>query len=129
MTFEFTASILAASGATLDEVRIESLREETFYAVAKIRNGNSVKEIDARPSDALGLAVRTGCPIYVSPEVMDKAGSAIPANATMAGGKGIDQLLQGFEEGWKQTVAQVKQIRSAEEMEQSRQELLTAVFG
>ena len=129
MAFEFAASILAASGATLEEIRIESLRDDTFYAVAKIRHGNSVQEIDARPSDALGLAVRTGCPIYVSPDVMEKAGNPIPANAMTPGGKGIEQLLRGFEEGWKQNMAQVRQARSAEEIEKSRQELVALVFG
>jgi RNA polymerase sigma factor (sigma-70 family) len=126
MTFEFTASILAASGATLEEVRIESLRDETFYAVAKIRNGNTVKEIDARPSDALGLAVRTGCPIYVTPEVMEKAGSAIPANAAGPEGRGIDQLIQGFEESMKKT--KPWRVRTPEEIEKSHEELVAAVF-
>jgi RNA polymerase sigma factor (sigma-70 family) len=127
MTFEFAASILAAAGAKLEEVRIESLREETFYAVAKIRNGNTVKEIDARPSDALGLAVRTGCPIYVTPEVMEKAGSAIPPNVAGPEGRGIDQLIQGFEEGMK--MPKPWRVRTPEEIVKSQEELVALVFG
>jgi RNA polymerase sigma factor (sigma-70 family) len=78
VTYMFVANILTATGAQLEEVRIEVLKDNTFYAIAKLRNGENVQEIDARPSDALALATQTGSPIYVSEEVMQKAGSMIP---------------------------------------------------
>jgi bifunctional DNase/RNase len=62
----------------LEEVHIEALKEETFYAIAKLRSGDTVQEVDTRPSDALALAVRTNSPIYVTEEVMDRAGLSIP---------------------------------------------------
>lgn len=54
---------LKAARVTVAEVRIEALRDETFYALVKITAGEAVHEIDARPSDALNLALIAGCPI------------------------------------------------------------------
>jgi bifunctional DNase/RNase len=63
LTFNFIANLLEALGAELEEVRVEALRENTFYGVAKMRIGDQVKEVDARSSDALALATSTGSPI------------------------------------------------------------------
>jgi RNA polymerase sigma factor (sigma-70 family) len=83
LTMQFVANILKATGAQLEEVRIEALKDEIFYAVAKVRSGDNVQEIDARPSDALALAVQMGSPIYIAEEVMEKAGLPIPEHETI----------------------------------------------
>src|SRR5207237_9066485 len=57
MTYNFMASLLSAAGVNLESVQIASLREETFYATVKLRNGQNVAEVDARPSDAVALAL------------------------------------------------------------------------
>ena len=62
----------------LEEVRIELLRDDIFYATARIRSDNTLHEIDARPSDAIALAVATGSPVFVSEEILDMAGVALP---------------------------------------------------
>lgn len=49
-------------------------KEEIFYVIVKIRNGDAVYELDARPSDALSLAVLLRCPIYAADEVIAKCG-------------------------------------------------------
>lgn len=77
------ASILKAAGATLDEVRIETLKDETFYATAKIRSGDTVNEIDARPSDAIALAVATGSPVFVAEEILEKCAVTLPEGKTL----------------------------------------------
>jgi RNA polymerase sigma factor (sigma-70 family) len=77
MSYDFFATILQAAGITLEAVRVETLKENTFYAVAVLRAHAQVFEVDARPSDALALAVRMGTPIYVTEEVMAQAGRAI----------------------------------------------------
>jgi len=74
MTAHLLVNVLQASGMQLEEVRIESLKEEIFYAVVKIRNGEEIYELDARPSDALSLAVLLHCPIYAADEVIAKCG-------------------------------------------------------
>ena len=100
LTYGFTARLLEAAGATLDEVRVQALKGDTFYAVAIITGGDDVREVDARPSDAMALAVITGCPIYVAEEVMEKAGEDIPKEVSELEplGKGIDRIAGTFEQ-------------------------------
>lgn len=83
MTMNFVASILKATGATLEEVRIETLKDDIFYATARIRSGDTLHEIDARPSDAIALAVVANTPIFVADEIFDACGTAIPAGKTL----------------------------------------------
>jgi len=83
MTMNFVASILEASGAKLEEVRIETLKDDIFYATARIRSGDTLHEIDARPSDAIALAVVANTPIFVADEIFDACGTAIPAGKTL----------------------------------------------
>ena len=70
-SFLHKLSLEVALGAVLEEVRIESLKDDIFYATARIRRDNTPHEIDARPSDAIALAVATGTPIFVSEEVLN----------------------------------------------------------
>jgi bifunctional DNase/RNase len=67
---QFAAALLAAAGTRLREVRVTELTEFTFYAQAVLADGSIV---DARPSDALTLALVTGAPIYVSSAVLDQS--------------------------------------------------------
>lgn len=78
MTMNFIANILDSLGAVLQEVRIESLKDNVFYATARICVDHTLHEIDARPSDAMALAVTTGAPIFVSEEVFSRAGVTLP---------------------------------------------------
>lgn len=78
LTYKFIANLLDTLGATLQEVRVEALKETTFYAVVKAQNGKTVHELDARPSDALALALEMKSPIFVADEVMTKAGRTLP---------------------------------------------------
>ena len=100
LTHTFAANLFEALGARLEEVRIESLKGDTFYAVAKLRRGRAVTEVDARPSDALALAVRTGSPIYVADELMQKVGFDIPAEVgeKRPMGKGLASAMSHIEE-------------------------------
>ena len=127
MTYNFMASLLSAAGVNLESVQIASLREETFYATVKLRNGQNVAEVDARPSDAVALALRTGTPIYVDDEVMTRAGVEVPqgASATRKGTEQIVDELQSVFKPW--TPAQAEQSRK--ESEQSRHELIAQIFA
>jgi hypothetical protein len=59
--------------AQLERVVISELKDDTFFATLWLRQGNEAMAIDARPSDAIALALRTDCPIYVAEEVMQTA--------------------------------------------------------
>ena len=76
------ASLLEASGAVLEKVRIQMFRGDTFYAVIKLRSDDDIREVDAQPSDALALALRTESP-YAAEEDLGIAGVALPADVDM----------------------------------------------
>ena len=69
-TYRFAADLLSAAGARLCEVRIVRLAETIFYAQAVLEDGASV---DARPSDAINLALVTGAPLLVEEAVLAQA--------------------------------------------------------
>lgn len=71
MTYELAARLLEAAHATIERVAVSRLHEDVFYATLWVKSGASVQEVDARPSDALNLALRANAPIFVAPEVMD----------------------------------------------------------
>lgn len=75
LTYDLFNAILSAGGVRILATDITQLRENTFYAVVHLKNlkGES-KAIDARPSDAIALALKTKAPISVAEEVMAGAG-------------------------------------------------------
>ena len=62
----------------VERISINSLQDNTFYASITIKHNGQVKEIDARPSDAIALAIRTKAPIWVIEEVI--ADASIPVD-------------------------------------------------
>jgi bifunctional DNase/RNase len=74
MTHDLFATTLEALGVELRRVIVSSLTEETFHATLELERDGQTYAVDARPSDALALAVRTGVRIYASIEVLDRAG-------------------------------------------------------
>ena len=74
LTHDLFASVLEELGATVREVVIADLADETFHARILLDAGGTTHEIDSRPSDALALAVRTGVRIYAAESVLDRAG-------------------------------------------------------
>lgn len=74
LTHELMVTLLEAAGARLERVDVTELREGTFYALLRlVRADGSVAEVDARPSDALALAVATAAPIHVAEAVIEAA--------------------------------------------------------
>lgn len=78
LTHDLMKSIVDNLGATINEVVITELRDNTFYAKIVVETSGLTNEIDSRPSDAIALAVRAKAPIYVSELVMQEA-SFIPS--------------------------------------------------
>lgn len=78
LTYRYFADFLGAMGIQLEAVRVARLHGATFYAISRFRNGELVKELDARPSDAIGLALHTGSPIFVDNELLAQAGEPLP---------------------------------------------------
>lgn len=74
LTYELLVNIIENLSATVENIKIHSLIDNTYYAWITLRlsDGRSV-EIDSRPSDAINVALRTGSPILVAEEVLSKA--------------------------------------------------------
>jgi uncharacterized protein len=73
MTHDLTARLLEVVEARVEKVTVTSLHENTFYATIGVRVGERVHDVDARPSDALTLALRMNAPIFVAPELFAHA--------------------------------------------------------
>jgi bifunctional DNase/RNase len=73
MTHDLLRNLIRHLNAHLERVVITELRDETFLAVLWLKQGDEAVTIDARPSDAIALALRADCPIYVSEQVMQAA--------------------------------------------------------
>jgi len=72
LTYDLVKSMVESLGAKVEKVEISDIKDGTFYATVYLRDvlGNS-HELDARPSDAINLALRFGAPIYASEKVMN----------------------------------------------------------
>ncbi|MGA7342525.1 MAG: bifunctional nuclease family protein [Terracidiphilus sp.] len=73
MTHDLTRNLVRHLNAVLERIVITEIKDETFYAVLWLRQGNEPVAVDARPSDAIALALRADCPIYVAEEVLQSA--------------------------------------------------------
>ncbi len=72
MTHDLLRNVVVSLGYTIQKVTITELREGTFYARISFDQGQ--EDLDARPSDAIALAVRFGAPIFVANAVLEEAG-------------------------------------------------------
>jgi bifunctional DNase/RNase len=71
---ELMRSLLDALDAQVDRVEITNIADGTFYAVVYLQTASGEHVVDARPSDAIALASRTGSPIHVADAVLEEAG-------------------------------------------------------
>jgi bifunctional DNase/RNase len=72
MTHDLMASLVPALGAKLVRVVISDLKENTFYAKLELETATGVTvEVDARPSDAIALAVHVDAPLFVDERVIE----------------------------------------------------------
>jgi bifunctional DNase/RNase len=74
LTHDLLGSVVSALGATVSQVVINKLADETFYAKLIIEVEGKQVEVDSRPSDAIAVAIRAKVPIFVDESVLDQAG-------------------------------------------------------
>lgn len=76
LTHDLMYELLRALGGTVSEVRIQEFHDETYFArvILTKPDGGTALELDARPSDAIALALRAGAPIYVNDEILAERG-------------------------------------------------------
>ena len=74
LTNDLLKNVIEKLDAALEKMVITKVQDDTFYALLYIKTKTGSLEIDARPSDALGLAIRFKCPILVNDEVLKRYG-------------------------------------------------------
>jgi RNA polymerase sigma factor (sigma-70 family) len=134
LTFNFMTNLLAAVEVVVEEVRVEVLKDDTFYGVVKLRQGERVQEIDARPSDAMALALRTKSPIYVTEAVMAAAGFDVSQEIARQPrlGQGLDDVLARLESEkatYERKTAETAPDQPQVERSKAQQEVIAQVFG
>jgi bifunctional DNase/RNase len=77
MTHDLLRNLITQIGATVDRIVVTDLIENTFYAVIEMTVDGRRMLLDSRPSDAIALALRVDCPIFVNEEVIANSRSAI----------------------------------------------------
>ncbi|GFK93171.1 hypothetical protein NNJEOMEG_01002 [Fundidesulfovibrio magnetotacticus] len=97
MTHDLLLAAIHLMGGSVRAVSVTELRDGTFYAIITVDQGGKTLEIDARPSDAVALALRAGCPILVDPGVVEALLSSKPQPGIDTGGEDKwTAVLEGF---------------------------------
>ena len=95
MTHDLLLSVIGQMGGTVHAVSVTQLSEGTFYAVIRVEQGGKPLEIDARPSDAVALALRAKAPILVAPQVFTALSESAAKGAE--GGDKWSDILEKFD--------------------------------
>lgn len=94
LTHDLLVNMLEAWEMTVERIIIHSLQDNTFYAVLTVRKGEVKKDIDARPSDAIAVALRTRSPIWVMEEVIADASIPVDRDADEAEQRAFREFLE-----------------------------------
>ena len=100
MTHDLLRAIIGEMGAVVEWVEVTDLKDNTYFALIYLRVDGRQMAIDARPSDAISLALRTKSPIYVAKKVLEAS-----------------SVLQQMEEGKDQDLSNVSRDKWAEILE------------
>jgi hypothetical protein len=95
MTHDLIKNVLTGLDAQVHKVVVTELREDTFYAVIWVERGGQIVGIDSRPSDALALALRVDCPIFVDDQVL-KNSKQHSGNAEQVSSEELRKWLEGL---------------------------------
>jgi bifunctional DNase/RNase len=79
MTHDLLRNLIIELGIQVERVVVTSLRDNTFFAVIEMRMSDGARMVlDSRPSDAIALALRADCPIFVDAEVIKASRNTVP---------------------------------------------------
>lgn len=129
MTYAFIAKLLNATNVKVESVEVQALKEDVYYGAVRLNANGATTQVDARPSDAIALALFANCPIYVADELFERGGMRVPALNRQADEPpaGVDLLLKEFTNEYQALRKSAPPTET--ELERSRQELITLVFG
>ncbi|MFZ4640460.1 MAG: bifunctional nuclease family protein [Nodosilinea sp.] len=96
LTHDLFVNLLEAWDMTLERVVIHSLRDNTFYALLTLVQGDTRQELDVRPSDAIAIALRLDAPIWVMEEVIAEASMPVDRDADEAEKEAFHSFLSNL---------------------------------
>ena len=126
MTYGLIANLLDKGGVQIESVVVSALENETFFATIHAQNGDGSFDVDARPSDAIALALYADSPIFVAAEVMNAVAEAVPDDMEIvARGQGLHDVLRASGPTQSQEEQETWQRKSPQERrEENRTKLL-----
>jgi hypothetical protein len=98
MTHDLLRNIAKGLGAKVSKVVVSDLIEDTFYATIWMRQANETVTLDARPSDAIALALRWDCPIYVATKVLGRSRQTEQAIGSNVNAEELRKWLENLNE-------------------------------
>jgi bifunctional DNase/RNase len=102
MTHDLLRNLIVEIGANVERVVITELRDNTFYAVIEMRTTDgTAMMLDSRPSDAIALALRADCPIFVDMEVIRASRNTVENEA-----EGADEPSSLDDEEWPDVIGE-----------------------
>jgi hypothetical protein len=102
-TFELTTKLLDVGKMNIERIAVTTLRENTYYATMWVKVRGRIREVDARPSDAVTLALRVKAPIFVTPQLMEQASNLLITPDTIS--EGLEAIERKYAEE-KQTLGE-----------------------
>jgi bifunctional DNase/RNase len=96
MTHDLIKTLLHGLDAGIRKVVVNELKEDTFFAVIWIERNGELISVDSRPSDALALALRLDCPIFVDDTVLKSARSAGSASDKLSTNQELKRYLENL---------------------------------
>ena len=73
MTHDLLHNMIKEAGGRVEAIEVTSLQDNTYYAAIRLKVGERDISVDSRPSDAISLALRTKCPIFVATQVLESS--------------------------------------------------------
>lgn len=95
LTHDLLRSAIDSLNGLVRRVVVTELKDDTFYAVIWMEQNGEIVSLDARPSDALALALRTDCPIFVDEEVLRTA-KVLPNPAEQVSSQDVKRWFEGL---------------------------------
>ena len=95
MTHDLIKNLLMGLNTSVQKVVVNELKEETYYALIWLEQNGQIISIDSRPSDALALALRLDCPIYVEETVL-KTSKVVNTAAEKVSNEELKKWLEGL---------------------------------
>jgi len=95
MTHDLIKTLLLGLNTGLRKIVVSELKDDTFYAVIWLDRDGELISVDSRPSDALALALRLDCPIYVEESVL-KSPKLASSNSEKGASEELRRLLEGL---------------------------------